>query len=85
MLHAKTLVADGEVSLVGSANVDFRSFRLNFELGALVLSPGFAGRLEARFAEDLGRSREVTEARLAARTAWTRLGQGAARLLAPLL
>ena len=85
MLHAKTLVADGEVSLVGSANVDFRSFRLNFELGALVVSPGFAGRLEARFAEDLGRSREVTEAQLAARTAWTRLGQGAARLLAPLL
>jgi cardiolipin synthase len=85
MLHAKTLVADGEVSIVGSANVDFRSFRLNFELGALVVSPAFAARLEARFAEDLERSREVTEAWLAARTGWTRLGQGAARLLAPLL
>jgi cardiolipin synthase len=85
MLHAKTLVADGEVSMVGSANVDFRSFRLNFELGALVVSPAFAARLEARFAEDLEQSREVTEAWLAARTGWTRLGQGAARLLAPLL
>lgn len=85
MLHAKTLVADGEVSLVGSANVDFRSFRLNFELGTITVSPAFARRLEARFAEDLAQSREVSDAQVAARSEWVRLGQGAARLFAPLL
>ena len=85
MLHAKTLVADGEVSLVGSANVDFRSFRLNFELGALVVAPDFAHGLAARFRTDLRQSREITAAEVAARPFWVRLGQGMARLLAPLL
>ena len=36
IVHAKTLVADGQVALVGSANMDLRSFRLNFEVHALV-------------------------------------------------
>ena len=85
MLHAKTMVVDGLLSLVGSGNLDFRSFRLNFELGALVESAEFARVLEARFEEDLGESREVKEADLASRSLTTRLGQGAARLLAPLL
>jgi cardiolipin synthase len=78
-------VADGEVCLVGSANVDFRSFRLNFELGALVADRGFAGGVAARFREDLRASREVSAAEVAAWSVPVRLGHGAARLLAPLL
>jgi cardiolipin synthase len=85
MLHAKTMVVDGLLSLVGSGNVDFRSFRLNFELGALVESAEFARVLEARFEQDLRSSREVTETDVASRSLCARLGQGAARLLAPLL
>ena len=85
MLHAKTMVVDGALSLVGSGNVDFRSFRLNFELGALVESEEFARGLEARFEEDLRSSREVREAEVGARPLPARLAQGVARLLAPLL
>ncbi|MGH9360340.1 MAG: cardiolipin synthase, partial [Thermoanaerobaculia bacterium] len=53
MLHAKTMAVDGAFSVVGSANVDMRSFRLNFEVGALILDSGFARDLEGRFLADL--------------------------------
>lgn len=85
MLHAKTMVVDGSFSIVGSANVDIRSFRLNFELGALVFDAAFAAKLEERFMRDLADSREITLERMAARGFFTRLGHGVARLLSPLL
>ena len=55
VLHAKTVVVDGSWALVGSANLDFRSFSLNFELGALVFDRAFATLLEERFTGDLAR------------------------------
>lgn len=85
VLHAKTVVVDGAWSLVGSANLDFRSFTLNFELGAVVFDSAFAARLEERFARDLGESREVTLASVERRGFSDRARLGLARLLAPLL
>lgn len=85
MLHAKTLLVDGSTSIVGSANVDFRSFRLNFELGTLVESADFAERMADRFLRDLDRSRACTLAEVGRRSPWERLACGAARLVAPLL
>src|SRR5262249_24079269 len=85
MLHAKTLVIDGEVAMVGSANVDIRSWRLNFELGALVADPRFARMLEERFVRDVADSVEVTLESVERRGARTRLALGVARLLSPLL
>lgn len=85
MLHAKTMVVDGSWGIVGSANVDIRSFRLNFELGALVADPKFAENLEKRFLSDLEDSCEVTAQDLAGRGFLRRLGYGAIRLLSPLL
>jgi cardiolipin synthase len=85
VLHAKTMVVDGTWGMVGSANVDIRSFRLNFELGALVLGPRFAERMEARFKRDLEQSREVRAQELEERTFLERLRDGGARLLSPLL
>jgi len=85
MLHAKTLVVDGAVALVGSANADIRSWRLNFELGALVADPRFARHLEERFVRDLADSREMTLEQVE-RHGWrTRVAHGVARLLSPLL
>ena len=85
MLHAKTLVADGEAAIIGSANVDIRSFRFNFELGAVVADAAVAAALERRFLAAAGASREVTAA--GAERAWLprRVADGAARLLSPLL
>jgi len=85
VLHAKTMVVDGAWGMVGSANFDIRSFRLNFELGALVLGPHFAARMEARFKHDLEQSREVLAPELEARGFLERLRDGGARLVSPLL
>ncbi|HZR80762.1 MAG TPA: cardiolipin synthase [Candidatus Binatia bacterium] len=85
MLHAKTLTVDGAWGIVGSANVDVRSFRLNFELSALVVDARFAAVLEERFLADLARSREIGARALARRTLGERLKLGTTRLLSPLL
>lgn len=85
MLHAKTLVVDSAFAVVGSANVDIRSFRLNFEVGALVVDRDFAAIMERRFELDLAASEEVTPAAIARRSFTRRLVDGGARLLSPLL
>lgn len=59
-LHAKMMVVDGVWSSVGSTNFDNRSFRLNDEANLNVLDAGFGAQLEAVFAADRARSREIT-------------------------
>jgi cardiolipin synthase A/B len=85
MLHAKSMTVDGSWAVVGSANADMRSFRLNFEMSVLIAEPEFAARLERRFEEDLGASREVRRADASRASFLRRLGRGAARLLSPFL
>lgn len=85
MLHAKTLVVDSAWCLIGSANVDIRSFRLNFELGALIVDAEFAADFERHYEEDLASSREVKAGALARIGPLGRLRDGVARLLSPLL
>lgn len=85
MLHAKTMVVDGTWGIVGSANVDIRSFMLNFELGTLVFDPAFAALLEKRFITDLENSAKVTARDMEQRSFMRKLKDGAIRLLSPLL
>jgi cardiolipin synthase len=85
VLHAKTLVADGAWCIVGSANVDFRSFRLNFELGALVVDPAISAQLVGQFLADQQQSVEITPAHLAKEGCLRRFRDRVARLLSPLL
>jgi cardiolipin synthase len=85
MLHSKTLVVDGRWGLVGSANMDIRSFRLNFELSALVMGKAFARDLEEHFVADMAQSIEITAELLRAQGWWARLRDGLARLMSPLL
>ena len=59
LLHAKTLVIDGVWSTVGSTNMDFWSFSTNDEVNAVILSPGFAVRMEEMFAVDIEESDEI--------------------------
>ncbi len=59
LLHTKLLTLDGEVALFGSANIDRRSFQLNYENNILVSDPGLTGVLRRRQDEYLARSREV--------------------------
>jgi cardiolipin synthase len=85
VLHAKTIVVDGTWSLIGSANLDIRSFRLNFEVGAVIFDDDFAGVLEDQFRVDLQKSVEIHEESVKARGFAQSLLEGAAQLLSPLL
>ena len=62
LLHAKTMVVDGSVGLIGSANLDRRSFELNFENNILFADRAFAGAIRARQDEFLAQSDRVTQA-----------------------
>jgi cardiolipin synthase A/B len=85
VLHAKTLVADSLVSLVGSTNLDFRSFLFNAECDLLMLDPPTAGVLEAAFVSDLENSLEIDLAGWRRRPWYKQLADRAARWLSPLL
>jgi len=85
MLHAKTLVVDDEVAYVGTANLDNRSFRLNFEVVVALYHPPTVARLAELFEADLGSSEPITAEELAADSLPARIAQGVARLFTPLL
>jgi cardiolipin synthase A/B len=53
VLHAKTIVVDDEISVVGSTNLDFRSIEFNLEIGAIIRSHDFAGHMKALFEHDI--------------------------------
>ncbi len=85
IVHAKTLVVDSQVALVGSANMDMRSFRLNFEVHALVHDATTAVRLREAFLAYTTQSRRVDPEQWRARGPSLRVKEGAARLVSPLL
>jgi len=56
MLHAKTVVADGEWAMLGTANLDYRSLFVNYELNLVTRDLGLAAKLEQQFLQDLEES-----------------------------
>ena len=60
LLHAKTAVVDGVWSTVGSSNMDWRSFALNYEINAVILGPRFGAQMEALFDSDVAAAQQVT-------------------------
>jgi cardiolipin synthase A/B len=85
MIHAKTMVVDGCVALVGSANMDLRSFRLNFEVHAVMSGEGVASRLEGCFREDLRHSNPIVLSEFRQRGRGRRVVEGVARFVSPLM
>ncbi len=83
MFHAKTLLVDEIYGMVGSANFDNRSFRLNFEVVAVVVDPAFNQRLAQMFVDDLSHCHLVPPDRRS--PPWQRLFEAVARLASPLL
>ena len=59
-LHAKGVMADGLVCCYGTANMDVRSFQLNFEVNATIYSPKTTEKMEAIFEKDLEYCTEIT-------------------------
>lgn len=84
-LHAKGMVVDGLVSCYGTANMDIRSFKLNFEVSAVIYSSRVARRLERVFLEDLEHCTRITPYLYGRRTYLVRFKEQFSRLLSPLL
>ena len=84
-LHAKTMLVDSDAAIVGSANLDNRSLRLNFEVVAICYGDVPVQRLERMFETDLRNAVEITSKTLKRQTLPGRLFEGAARLLSPML
>jgi cardiolipin synthase len=84
-LHSKHLVIDERVGAVGTPNVDNRSFRLNFEVTAVVADPRFARQVAAMFERDVARSRLVVPEELSRRPLWRRAFSRGAHLLSSVL
>jgi cardiolipin synthase len=83
MIHAKTMVVDDELAVVGTANLDNRSFHLNFEVIAAIYDRGVVEQLARLFEEDLKSCEPVDATRNEGRA--PRLFASLARLLAPVL
>ncbi len=84
-LHQKVMLIDRGACVIGSANLDNRSFRLNFEISLLTVDDGFADRVARMLEEDFARSRELLSAdRLKVRRL-QQLGMRVARLISPIL
>jgi cardiolipin synthase len=84
-LHAKTLSIDGEVCSIGSANLDIRSFSINYELNAVIYDARLAQELEAAFERDLKDCYPYESAGYRRSPILKRLRDSTARLLSPLL
>jgi cardiolipin synthase len=84
-LHAKTLSIDGEVCSIGSANLDIRSFSINYELNAVIYDSALARELEQAFERDRERCYPFNQAEYRNRSGLSRLRDSAARLFSPLL
>ena len=84
-IHAKTLVADDTLSIVGTANMDLRSFELNFEINAVVYSKEINEKLTRSFQDDLRESTLLTLEEWTKRNRLLAFLDALARILAPLL
>ena len=84
-LHAKTITINSETCSIGSANLDIRSFSINYELNAVLYSEKLARELEEDFKQDLGHCTEFDAAAYRKCSAAVRLRDSVARLLSPLL
>ena len=84
-VHAKTMVADGQLAIVGSANMDHRSFELNFEVNSMIYDAKIAGQLRDAFYNDIKDAVKLNPKTWEKRTLFKQLPEKLVRLLSPLL
>ncbi|MDU9392752.1 cardiolipin synthase [Pseudomonas sp. zfem002] len=84
-LHQKVMLVDDDVAAIGSANLDNRSFRLNFEITLVTIDQGFASSVESMLINDFEQSREITAEDSRDTHRLQQLGMRIARLISPIL
>ena len=84
-MHAKSVMVDGRCASVGTANMDIRSFELNFEVNATIYHEATVEILEKNFLADIQDCREMTRTDYENRGVVQRVKEQVSRLLSPLL
>ncbi len=84
-LHSKGIIVDEKVFCYGTANMDIRSFALNFEVNAVVYDEQKAKEMIGYFREDLNHCTLVTRDMYVSRSLHIRIKEQVSRLLSPLL
>jgi len=84
-VHAKTMVADGQLAIVGTANMDHRSFELNFEVNSMIYDTKVAQQLRDAFFDDIKDAVKINPNTWEKRGLIKQLPEKLCRLLSPLL
>ena len=84
-IHSKTFVCDDYLSSIGSANIDSRSFDINYEINTYIYDEETAQKCKAIYEADLEKSRELTLEEWSKRPWYNRLAESIIQLLSPLL
>ncbi|WP_416150531.1 cardiolipin synthase [Salipaludibacillus sp. HK11] len=84
-IHAKSIVVDRNMNSVGTANIDMRSFKLNFEVNAFIYDQETSEVLAQMFEKDMLDSTRLTEEIYNKRSKWIRFKESISRLLSPIL
>lgn len=84
-MHQKAFLIDDFGVGIGTANLDNRSFRLNFEVTLISVNAELAAKVQAMFEEDFSNSRQVSHDEVSRRNPLFKLGAAGARLLSPIL
>ena len=84
-IHSKTLVIDDEIAIIGSANIDLRSFEQNFEVSAFIYNETHSKQLKDLFIKDMKASKKLSYYKWSNRPRYRKFIQALARLLSPIL
>lgn len=84
-IHSKTIVSDGKVCSIGTANLDIRSFQLNFEINAIIYDDKFSKEQEDIFIKDIEDCKLVTMEEYENRSRALKIKEALIRLVAPIL
>lgn len=84
-IHAKMMIVDDERAFIGTCNMDYRSFYLHYECGALLYGVDTIADMKADFLATQGVSHELTHEEVESVTVFTKLAHSVLRLLAPMM
>ena len=84
-VHSKTMVTDGTLSIIGTANMDMRSFELNFEVNVILYDEKVSNKLRRIFYDDLDDAEKIDAKKWNMRPAWKQLPEKLARLFSPVM
>lgn len=84
-IHAKTMTIDGEICTLGTANMDIRSFELNYEINTVIYDEGITSKLDDLFFEDLLKCRHFKIEEYEKSTKFDKFVEGITRIFSALL